>query len=119
MQYKKELLATYQCNDLIRVGRKKDGGYIISERIINASDVFFSGGIYTDWSFEQEFIKKSKLKRYFLIDKDTAINSQFNNLLNILKNKKIKLIYKFKRISHFLYNIPKFLFLEDFAKVIF
>ena len=116
MQYKKELLATYQCNDLIRVGRHKDGGYIISERIINATDVFFSGGIYTDWSFEQEFIKKSKLKRYFLIDKDTAINSQFNNLLNILKNKKIKLIYKFKRISHFLYNIPRIFIFRRLCK---
>ena len=99
--------------------RKKDGGYIISERIINASDVFFSGGIYTDWSFEQEFIKKSKLKRYFLIDKDTAINSQFNNLLNILKNKKIKLFISLKESLIFYIIFQEFLFLEDFAKVIF
>lgn len=107
MLYKKELLAAYQCNDLIRVGRKKDGGYIISKRIINASNFFFSGGIYTDWSFEKEFIKKSNLKKYFLIDKDTAINSQLKNLLIILKNKKIKLTYKFKSVFHVIYNIPR------------
>ena len=107
MHYKKELLATYQCNDLKRIGRRKDGGYIISKRIIDESNIFFSGGIYTDWSFEKEFIKKSKLKRYFLIDKDTNINSQFKKLLNTLRNEKIKSIYKFKSIFHFLYNIPR------------
>ena len=107
MPYKKELLAAYQCNDLIRVGRKKDGGYIISKRIIDVSDFLFSGGIYTDWSFEKEFIKKSNLKKYFLIDKDTAINSQLKNLLINLKNKKINLTYKLKSVFHVLYNIPR------------
>ena len=116
MLYKKELLATYQCNDLVRVGRKKDGGYIISKRIFDASNLFFSGGIYTDWSFEKEFIKKSNLKKYFLIDRDTSINSQFNNLFNNLKSKKIKLIYKFKSIIHFLYNIPRIFIFRRICK---
>ena len=107
MFYKKELLSPYRCDDLIRVGRKKDGGYIIPKRITNASQFLISGGIYTDWSFEKEFIKLSKIKKFIFVDKDTSINSQFHHLKNIIFNKKIKLIYKIKRIFHFLYNVPR------------
>tara|TARA_Y100000589_G_scaffold5648_1_gene4894 strand:- start:456 stop:1283 length:828 start_codon:yes stop_codon:yes gene_type:complete len=116
MFYKKELLSPYRCDDLIRVGREKDGGYIISKRITNASQFLLSGGIYTDWSFEKEFINLSKIKKFILVDKDTAINSQFKHLINFLINKKIKFIYKIKRVFHFLYNVPRIFIFRRICK---
>ena len=41
--------------DLIRVGRDYDGGYLISEQDIKASDTLIGLGIYDDWSFEADF----------------------------------------------------------------
>ena len=43
------------CDDIIRLGRKNDGGYLVSESDVTASDKLLSFGIYDDWSFEEDF----------------------------------------------------------------
>ena len=43
------------CDDIIRLGRKNDGGYLVSKSDIIASDTLLSFGIYDDWSFEEHF----------------------------------------------------------------
>ena len=45
------------CSDIIRLGRKNDGGYLVSESDVTASDKLLSFGIYDDWSFEEDFAK--------------------------------------------------------------
>ena len=48
-------------SDLIRVGnKKKDGGYILSERQIPLTKVLIGLGIHYDWSFEEEFKAKQR-----------------------------------------------------------
>lgn len=42
-------------NDLVRVGRDNDGGYLISQQDIDHSDLLLSLGIKDDWSFEEDF----------------------------------------------------------------
>jgi hypothetical protein len=51
----------YTGNDLIRVGRIHDGGYLISKADIDKSDLLISLGISDDWSFERDFIKYKKV----------------------------------------------------------
>tara|TARA_B100002051_G_C16710781_1_gene626560 strand:- start:802 stop:1629 length:828 start_codon:yes stop_codon:yes gene_type:complete len=116
MYYKKDLLSAYKCDDLIRVGREKDGGYVIPKRILKSSNILFSGGIYTDWSFELDFIKFSRINKFFLVDKDTSIKSQFNHLKSFLKNKKVRSINKFKQLIHFFYNVPRIYAFRRFCK---
>ncbi|MBL81000.1 MAG: hypothetical protein CMM80_00355 [Rhodospirillaceae bacterium] len=43
------------CDDIIRLGRKNDGGYLVSKSDVIASDKLLSFGIYDDWSFEVDF----------------------------------------------------------------
>ena len=43
--------------ELIRVGRDNDGGYLISKKDIQQSDILISLGISSDWSFEEDFLK--------------------------------------------------------------
>lgn len=43
-------------DDLIRIGRPEDGGYVISRRCLEKTRVLLSLGISEDWSFDQAFI---------------------------------------------------------------
>lgn len=46
-------------HDLVRVGRSFDGGYVLPERILRATDLLIGLGIETDWSFERAFLNAS------------------------------------------------------------
>jgi hypothetical protein len=51
-------------DDLVRVGRHYDGGYVISESLMKRSTVLLSFGINDDWSFEEDFYRKSGVGCY-------------------------------------------------------
>lgn len=55
-------------NDLIRVGRKRDGGYVINERAVNITEILVGLGISIDWSFEKIFKQKNKNIKIFAFD---------------------------------------------------
>lgn len=59
--------------DLIRIGRDNDGGYLISENDLRKSEILISGGINDDWSFESDFhsINQVSIKAY-----DGSISAQ-------------------------------------------
>jgi hypothetical protein len=49
-------LAPTVLDDLIRVGRHNDGGYVIPKLIIDKTDILISFGISDDWSFDAQFL---------------------------------------------------------------
>ena len=55
-------LKPYQTNfsNLIRLGRKSDGGYVIDKRVINKTNVIITCGLEAEWSFESHFQKCNK-----------------------------------------------------------
>ena len=85
-----------QLNDLVRVGRNYDGGYVISESLIKRSSALLSFGINDDWSFEEDFCKRCKVKCYgfdFSISKNTFLKKGLQQIKyffgDIIKRKKI------------------------------
>ena len=44
-------------NNLIRVGPKIDGGYVIDKRVINKTKIIITCGLNDDWEFEKDFLK--------------------------------------------------------------
>jgi hypothetical protein len=60
-------------NDLIRVGKKNDGGYLVSRSDINMSDVLISLGIGEDWSFEEDL---ADIKNIEVFSYDASINQK-------------------------------------------
>jgi hypothetical protein len=52
-------LKPYQTNfsNLIRLGRKSDGGYVIDKRVINKTNVIIACGLEAEWSVESHFQK--------------------------------------------------------------
>ena len=55
-----EEFSYYEANDLIRLGNKFDGGYLVRLSDVMSSSRLLSFGIDTDWSFEKDFVKLSK-----------------------------------------------------------
>ncbi len=45
-------------DDLVRVGRDNDGGYVVSERAIAATRLLIGLGINDDWSFEADMARR-------------------------------------------------------------
>lgn len=58
-------------SDLVRVGRDFDGGYLISQSDIDASEYLIGMGINDDWSFERDFLK---IKEMPLVAYDASIS---------------------------------------------
>tara|TARA_B100000963_G_scaffold320862_1_gene303703 strand:- start:235 stop:1014 length:780 start_codon:yes stop_codon:yes gene_type:complete len=82
-------------NNLIRIGPKKDGGYVIDKRAIKKTKKIISCGLNDDWEFEKEFLKinpKCKIIAY-----DHTVNKEFwvkrfkKDIISLLLFKKIKL----------------------------
>ena len=81
-------------NDLIRIGKKNDGGYLVSQSDISMTDVLISLGIGEDWSFEEDFVNKKRVK---LLAYDASMGQkyffrQFIKFL-LLINFKLAIIY--------------------------
>jgi hypothetical protein len=53
-------LNPYKFDDLIRIGKANDGGYVVRSQDIADTKNLISLGISFDFSFEEEFIKKNK-----------------------------------------------------------
>src|ERR1044072_9726 len=44
---------------LVRLGGRHDGGYVVSRKAVEASDLLLSMGLSDDWRFEEAFRKAS------------------------------------------------------------
>jgi hypothetical protein len=56
----RELLRPWKLNagdELARLGRKLDGGYLVPESVLDICNVLYSYGVGEDYSFEQDFAK--------------------------------------------------------------
>jgi hypothetical protein len=59
-------------DDLIRIGRNEDGGYVLSQKQIDKTEILLSFGINNDWSFEADFLKRKNVKLY-AFDKSVSL----------------------------------------------
>ena len=81
------ILTVYECKDKIRVGKKKDGGYVIKDN--EKYDFFLSGGVGGDISFEEDFIKRYSIDCTIFDGEDStaeAICKKNNQITFIKKN---------------------------------
>lgn len=50
-------LMPVKTNDVLRLGRSHDGGYIVRSSDISCTKLLLSFGVNDDWSFEQDFLR--------------------------------------------------------------
>jgi hypothetical protein len=55
-------------DDLIRLGRDEDGGYVVSARTIDTADVLVSLGVNDEWSFEDAFCARRPEAGVYAVD---------------------------------------------------
>jgi hypothetical protein len=61
-----------QCGDLRRYGNRSDGGYVVPQCAIAASDVLLSLGVEADWSFEADALAERPGLRLCCVDGTTG-----------------------------------------------
>ena len=82
-------------NNLIRIGPKKDGGYVIDKRVIKKTKKIISCGLNDDWEFEREFLKINP--KCIIIAYDHTVHKEFwvkrfkKDLISLFLFKKLRL----------------------------
>jgi hypothetical protein len=66
--YKLTDIKPIQLNDLVRIGRSQDGGYVITQRQLDKTEILLSFGINSDWLFESDFLHKRGACRLYAYD---------------------------------------------------
>ena len=99
-------------NELIRLGSRYDGGYVILKKQIKETNCLVSFGVSDNWDFEEDFYKLSNcnIDAYdFALDKDFWIERFKKDLvkficLKIFKPRKIKSMFKYLYFKKFFNN---------------
>lgn len=100
--------------NLLRVGSKNDGGYILTKEILEKSDFLLSFGLDLDWTFEQDFLEKKNNKISIHVYDHTVGKRNFlkirrESILNTIKNPFLKTnwqnISKYSSYRNFFDNI--------------
>lgn len=63
-------------DDLIRMGRDNDGGYVVSARSVDNVDLVIGLGINTDWSFEEAMLERNPTAHLIAVDGSVS-NARF------------------------------------------
>lgn len=82
-----------QAEDLVRLGRDNDGGYLVSQSDIDKSDILISLGICDDWSFEKDFLSYKKIDVHAY---DGSVSSEYffkQIIKNILRIDNLKICF--------------------------
>ena len=97
-------------SNLVRIGPKTDGGYIIDKRILNKTNILITCGLNDDWEFERSFFKKKPNTK--IIAFDHTVNNHFwikrfkNDIISLLLLRKLrisKILDIFKFIDYLLF----------------
>lgn len=93
--------------DLLRLGSKNDGGYIVSKKDILSSSNLLSFGINDDWLFEKSFLKKNNINCY-AFDGSLTRNYWIKYFLKAIISFKFNKIFKFFHFYFFFKKNKKF-----------
>jgi hypothetical protein len=65
-------LRPVKVNDLVRIGKHNDGGYVISRSCLERTRLLVSAGISSDWSFEEEFVQRNPEAAVLSLDRSVS-----------------------------------------------
>ena len=89
-----------QAQDLVRIGKNYDGGYLVSEKDIEKSDLLIGLGISDDWSFEEDFLSRKKVE---ILAYDGSVSQKY------FVRQLIKSTIRLDKLKNFFYWFKKLL----------
>ena len=98
-------------SNLIRLGRKSDGGYVIDKRVISKTRAIITCGLEAEWSFEKQFQEYNNNCKILAFDH--TVNNKFwadrflKDFISLLLLRKIKL-YQILDVFKFLQYLTFF-----------
>jgi len=84
MQYSLETYKPKPSDDLIRVGRAFDGGYVLNERALRQTKYLLSFGVNDDWSFEADFLYRNPGVNIYCFDNSVSKKAFGDNIVDSL-----------------------------------
>ena len=85
MDKKYNFLKPIKTKNLIRLGRKADGGYVVDKKIIQATKNLVSFGLGSDWSFELDFKKINTNAIIYMYDYQVSKVPYIKEILKYLR----------------------------------
>ena len=85
MDKKYNFLKPVKNNNLIRLGRNHDGGYVVDENIVKKCDTLITFGLGPDWSFELDFIKKNNNVKINMYDYSVSSYPYIKEVIKYLR----------------------------------
>tara|TARA_B100001564_G_scaffold352322_1_gene359565 strand:- start:97 stop:891 length:795 start_codon:yes stop_codon:yes gene_type:complete len=98
MDKKYNFLKPLKTPNLIRLGRKADGGYVVDKKIIQNTNTLVSFGLGSDWSFELDYLKINKDVKIHMYDFQVSKITYIKSILKYLK-RFVTLRCKFKDLK--------------------
>lgn len=80
-----DYLKPFDENDLIRFGKKGDGGYVISKKSLEADNCLLTFGMSNDWSFEEDFVRHNSQNFVHIYDHTVNLNFFLHRLYKSIK----------------------------------
>ena len=99
--------------NLIRIGNKSDGGYVIDKACLKRANNLISFGVGDDWSFEKQCLKINNKINIKIYDHTVDITFFFNNFFRrfrrfiTFRNKLSSLTNTFKILNNYI-KLKKF-----------
>lgn len=98
--YLPNIFKPYNVGDLIRLGDKKDGGYILSKESLSKTNFLISLGIAYNWDFEIDFLEHKKNKNLSIISYDNSISREIVKKFSLRSFFLFFIKPSFKKLQH-------------------
>ena len=99
---KYNFLLPYRTKDLVRLGDKSDGGYVIDNSVLKDCKYLISFGMGENYSFEEDFLKINN-NNIYVYDYSVSHIYYQSNIFKALRR-----ILTFRRRTHKLFNLIKY-----------
>jgi len=110
---KYNFLLPYRTKDLVRLGDKSDGGYVIDNSVLKDCKYLISFGMGENYSFEEDFLKINN-NNIYVYDYSVSHIYYQSNIFKALRR-----ILTFRRRTHKLFNLNINISTLSFIKLIF
>ena len=94
--------------ELVRVGGRGDGGYLLPENIISYCDHLVSFGISTEWSFEQHVRRLNPDIKIYAVDRTSGVVAFLYSALRCLTQKDMNAKERLRDFSKYLVHSVRF-----------